>query len=647
MNLVSSVPTSSSTVNSPIASRSPVILKASSRQVGLSGRSGASTNQNSNPDAASSSQGWQRYAQLFMSTGGPVATGYQGYPENPENSWRFRRFWTRKSNLATSFPYITRLCTSHGESLLDRQNDLWSETDGWLEGSRCEHSYMFFSMSVTLQAAVHLGQDYSQNLRSIKNQPLKSEKQSCRTTEKFVKDQVEKHRFVHDWLEPAYVETIISTVWWSCSCYEIQNLRLCGLGATFHGISTAPVQAWKDKIKWYFGDTLSQRFGSNRRGADGIRVVKFPRIHYIGNSRWNSKDDGGIKVWTWAIQWKDHLHVNVQWHYGEHKEIMKIVWRISRNVAAYAKRFPQGCWSFLGPGCEKSGIGTHVSKPNGEWNSTAEVMMLNFAESGHPVFRATSALERGELKSKGKRKEVHSLQRKWRNRWIDSSHCYFCQSAQYLRAVADLCKEFDPDSRNQTEGEICESLVIPTEIPNANAISQSSTSLAQGDFVARIRTEIRRTSWWSEIVETMLRRWFLEGNWERTFFITIEEGSEVMQTACREYTQPRNLKTSRPRVDSFEYENRPSLGCENLVFTKDVYCIDIMIESLCKDQTVSWVRIVNGINKYVTETSEEIPIENVQLFISTGRLVAKAKPRPKPVVNLSSNQCSYSKKENG
>ena len=27
--------------------------------------------------------------------------------------------------------------------------------------------------------------------------------------------------------------------------------------------------------------------------------------------------------------------------------------------------------------------------------------MLNFAESGHPIFRATSALERGELKSQG------------------------------------------------------------------------------------------------------------------------------------------------------------------------------------------------------------------------------------------------------
>ena len=46
-------------------------------------------------------------------------------------------------------------------------------------------------MSVTLQAAVHLGQDCSQNLRSTKNQPLKSVKQLFRTTEKLIKDQME------------------------------------------------------------------------------------------------------------------------------------------------------------------------------------------------------------------------------------------------------------------------------------------------------------------------------------------------------------------------------------------------------------------------------------------------------------------------
>ena len=58
----------------PIASRSPGILKAPSRQIGSSGRHVVvSANQNSSPDAASSSQGWQRVALLDTSTGRPAA----------------------------------------------------------------------------------------------------------------------------------------------------------------------------------------------------------------------------------------------------------------------------------------------------------------------------------------------------------------------------------------------------------------------------------------------------------------------------------------------------------------------------------------------------------------------------------------------
>ena len=58
------------------------------------------------------------------------------------------------------------------------------------------------------------------------------------------------------------------------------------------------------------------------------------------------------------------------------------------------------------------------------------------------------------------------------------------------------------------------------------------------------------------------------------------------------------------------------------------------IITLFRDKTVSWVRIVNGINKYVTETSEEIPIASVENR-GTGKPVARAKPRPKPTLTLS------------
>ena len=114
-----------------------------------------------------------------------------------------------------------------------------------------------------------------------------------------------------------------------------------------------------------------------------------------------------------------------------------------------------------------------------------------------------------------------------------------------------------------------------------------------------------------------------------------------MQTACREYTQSRNLTTSRSRVWIHSKTNIGPVLDVKLYPHEGGYCIDIMIESLSKDRTVSWVRIVNVINKYVTETSEEIPTENVELFISTGKHVAKATPRPKSVVNSSVNVPLY------
>ena len=39
--------------------------------------------------------------------------------------------------------------------------------------------------------------------------------------------------------------------------------------------------------------------------------------------------------------------------------------------------------------------------PQGAWDNIAEEVLLEFAESGHPTFRATTPLSRGILKSKG------------------------------------------------------------------------------------------------------------------------------------------------------------------------------------------------------------------------------------------------------
>ena len=71
---------------------------------------------------------------------------------------------------------------------------------------------------------------------------------------------------------------------------------------------------------------------------------------------------------------------------GEKKETKKFVWN-SPDVAAYARRFPKGHRSFLGPGSEEKWYGTHIHKPNGSWNSVAGLLMMNLRESGHPLSR--------------------------------------------------------------------------------------------------------------------------------------------------------------------------------------------------------------------------------------------------------------------
>ena len=73
----------------------------------------------------------------------------------------------------------------------------------------------------------------------------------------------------------------------------------------------------------------------------------------------------------------------------------------AKLVSIYARIFSPGRWSFLGPGSEKMWYSSSIDRPRGEWDRVAELMMIKVGESGHPVFRSTSPLSRGTLKSKG------------------------------------------------------------------------------------------------------------------------------------------------------------------------------------------------------------------------------------------------------
>ena len=132
MNLAVSVSTSSSAVNAP---ESPGILKASCRTDWSS--SGKLDARNSNHDAASNSQGWQKDADKIL-----------------PHSLHISR--NNVPHMEKVFSILRQKC---GLGPMDLMKHLDVNTAIWS-----------ILLSVTLQAAVYLGVDYAENLRPTKNQ---------------------------------------------------------------------------------------------------------------------------------------------------------------------------------------------------------------------------------------------------------------------------------------------------------------------------------------------------------------------------------------------------------------------------------------------------------------------------------------------
>ena len=77
------------------------------------------------------------------------------------------------------------------------------------------------------------------------------------------------------------------------------------------------------------------------------------------------------------------MYNDIDWEKEGNKEVRLAK---SADVAAYARRFPEGHWSCLGPRTEEKWYGTHIRKPNVPWNNVADLMKIVFREreSGHP-----------------------------------------------------------------------------------------------------------------------------------------------------------------------------------------------------------------------------------------------------------------------
>ena len=130
--------------------------------------------------------------------------------------------------------------------------------------------------------------DYTENLRSTKNQPKKSLRQLFQVSQKLITDQTEIAGITAiDWRQPMWRETTLLTdravQLATVKTHVFSDSVLC-LG----GISIEPVKAWEMKIKWF----LETRYLKDLDRIDGKQMefewkmsTEFTTLGFLDDSK--------------------------------------------------------------------------------------------------------------------------------------------------------------------------------------------------------------------------------------------------------------------------------------------------------------------------------------------------------------------------
>ena len=308
-------------------------------------------------------------------------------------------------------------------------------------------------------------------------------------------------------------------------------------------------------------------------------------------------------------------------------------------VKTFARRFGIGQWSFIGPGSEKKWYPSENS-PQGEWDRIAEDMLLKFAESGHPIFRATTPLSRGKLKSKGKGKV--SIHFSADQDTIDTIYRIILSANQLsiYGAVAAICDEYESHQDGTVQpvilvgqsivlGEVKAEVLVHDEEPrNDQTIWQQSIQQIESLSPENRLSKFCKEAGFMSVVEV------------GQYFVTRNASEFLLRSvACREYTLPRDDPASEAK-GWIQGNTRIGPILEvTTTFQHFKFGVEVRIQSVKEDNSQSWVRIsygtiryVNNYIKYNTQSlasPHEEEAEPASSEVIAARSKAKAKPQPR------------------
>ena len=156
----------------------------------------------------------------------------------------------------------------------------------------------------------------------------------------------------------------------------------------------------------------------------------------------------------------------------------------AKVVSILARKFGIGHWSFIGPGSKKKWYSMEENSPQGILDHIADKMLLEFANSTCPIFRATTPFSRCKLKSKGHGKlSIHLAAD---HQTIETVFRIIASANQLslYGAVANMREEFESlqDRSGQPDVLMGQSIVlseIKAEVPLDNDIPSHQNLLLQ------------------------------------------------------------------------------------------------------------------------------------------------------------------------
>ena len=497
-------------------------------------------------------------------------------------------------------------------------------------------------MAATMNAATFMGKNFQDNQNSIMNTTNLTLKKMFDITAKLVGEQEEInnmdkiHWEKHSWKHLSLIgdETVINLQ--RAKVYVFSDSLLC-LGRVHQHLQSN--KAWKERI----GCTITDKSFRDYDGINGEPTEfewnifpGFTTLQLCGKvTDLLSRLGETPETFTGRILLMSMFNdISCDKKDNEEECLAN-----AQVVSILARKFGIGQWSFIGPGSEKKWYSMEEDSPQGIWDHIAEKMLLEFAQSECPIFRATTPFSRCKLKSKGHGKlSIHFAAD---HQTIETIFriIVFANQLSLYGAVANMCEEFESLQDRSGQPDVLMGQSINLSEIKAEVSLENDDPAYQNFLLQRYEERIKSLSQTNRVSKFCMDAGFLSVVEIGQYFMTKDTGEQFFARACREYTLPRSDESSQPKG---WIQGNTRIGPVVEITTSYLYGkhgIEIRIWSLSEDNFQSWVRISHGSNKFVIDSNQnntEVPADLLeeqasQLIMKDFAARSKAKQNHKKV----------------